>query len=121
MNEANHDAPYWRNLREALEAFVGSSAIERYLFNAADFGELACLIFDDLNAKHRFENLPDQFSSIRSSGVKYVEFLDYMIGPGSNIARDAPIYDAKQREILFSRTATLLTQIDQLIDDLERA
>ena len=121
MNEAYQDAPYWRNLRKALEAFVGSSSIERYLFNAADFGELACLIFDDLNAKRRFENLPDNFADLRSSGNKYVDFLDYMIGPGSNISRDAPIYDANERKVLFSRTAALLTLIDQLIDDLERA
>ena len=121
MNEANQDAPYWRSLREALEAFVGNSAIEKYLFNAADFGELSCLIFDDLNAKRRFENLPDHYSDLRSYGTKYVYFLDYMIGSGSNISRDAPIYDANERKVLFSRTAALLTLIDQLIDDLERA
>lgn len=121
MNEANHDAPYWRNLREALEAFVGSSAIEKYLFNVADFGELACLIFDDLNAKQRFEGLPDQFADLRSYGAEYIEFLDYMIGPDAKITRDAPIYDVSEREVLFSRTAKLLTQIDQLIVDLERA
>lgn len=115
MSEPIRDARYWTDLREMLKAFSQSGKLERYLFNAADFEELINVIFDDLDVLRHLEALPDRLSYIRSFAEVYFKRLDYLIGDGSCITREAPIYDPREREILFSQTATFIGMLDELI------
>ena len=121
MNKFDQDSQYWRTLREFLSTFTGSSKIEKYLFNRADFEELCNNIFDDLSMERHFRSLPNELYDIRLNGIAYSDFLNYLVGRGSKIVRDAPIYDVKQRRILFSKTTKILTDLDRIIEAIEKS
>lgn len=106
---------YWEELKNTLLVFSEKERLERYLFNIADFEEIINRVFDDLNAIKNFNRLPEILLDSRLKGLSYLEKLNYLVGSGSNITREAPIYNLGERVNLYSETNNILKVIDDII------
>lgn len=117
MSEIILDELYWAEVKKVLKPFSQSAKLEPFLFNAADFEELSNVIFDDLNVLHNLEALPKRLADLRSFGESYFKRLDYLIGDGPQITRNAPIYDPNERARLFTETTTFIAMLDQMLGE----
>jgi len=119
MSEVMWDELYWVEVKKVLEPFSQSAKLEPFLFNTADFEELVNVIFDDLNVFHNLEALPERLADFRSFGESYFKRLDYLVGDGPWITRDAPIYDPQERAVLFFQTAALIEMMDKIATNVD--
>jgi hypothetical protein len=121
MSEVILDELYWTELKRCLEPLSQHTTIERFLFNTADFEELANVIFDDLDVLRHLQSLPDSLTEVRSFGDAYFERLDYLIGDGPQITRNAPIYDPNERARLLTETTMFIAMLDQMLGENSEA